>query len=115
MRRDTKKPLLSSTVNFQVSTLFSNIIELKYENGLPCDLSFAKTQRPSKGLYHFRQNTQFPQNFGRFTRKSAETFRLRKVSSPKKLDKKASILRCERMETIIYFRNNMMAQLSFFY
>ena len=39
---------------------------------------------------------------------------LRKLSkslSPTKLDQKVGILWCERMETIIHFRKNMMAQL----
>ena len=47
---------------------------------------------------------------------------LRKVSvyekcyhPARKLDEKAGILRCERMETIIRFRWNMMAQPSFYY
>ena len=68
-----------------------------------------------RGLYHFRYNTQFPRDFGRFTRKSAETFILRKILSPRKLDEKAGILRRERMEIIIHFRKNMMAQSSFYY
>ena len=38
-----------------------------------------------------------------------------KFLSPKKLDQKAGIFRCERMETIIYFRKNMMAQPSIYY
>ena len=37
-------------------------------------------------------NTQFPQNFWQLARKSAETFSLQKILSPRKLDKKASIL-----------------------
>ena len=40
----------------------------------------------------------------RFARKSAETFSLRKILSPWKLDEKGGILRCERMDTIIHFR-----------
>ena len=32
-----------------------------------------------------------------------------------KLEEKAGILRCERMETIIHFNKNMMAQASFYY
>ena len=63
----------------------------------------------------FRDNTQFPRNFGRFTGKSAETFSLRKILSPRKLDEKADILCCESMETIIHFRKNVMAQPSFYY
>ena len=39
-----KKPLSGSTVNSQVSLLFSNIIGSKYENRLPCDLFLAQTQ-----------------------------------------------------------------------
>ena len=38
-----------------------------------------------------------------------------KILWPSKLDEKADILCCERMETIIHFRNNMMAQLPFYY
>ena len=38
-----------------------------------------------------------------------ETFRLQKSLSPTKVDKKAGILRCERMETIVHFRKSMMA------
>ena len=34
-------------VNSQVSLLFSNIIESKYENGLPSDLFLAETQSRS--------------------------------------------------------------------
>ena len=51
----------------------------------------------------------------RFTRKSTETFIFRKKLLPRKLDEKAGILRCERMETIAHFRKNMMAQPSFYY
>ena len=47
--------------------------------------------------------------------KFVETFSLRKILSPRRLDDKAGILRCERMETIIHFRKNMMAQTSFYY
>ena len=35
-----------------------------------------------------------------------EYFSLRKILSPRKLDEKAGILCCERMETIIHFRKN---------
>ena len=38
-----------------------------------------------------------------------------KCFSTMKLDEKAGILRCERMETIIHFRNNMTAQPSFYH
>ena len=65
-------------------------------------------------IYHFRQNTQFLWIFRRFTQKSAETFSLRKILSLRKLDEKVSILCCERMETIIQFGKNMMAQPSFY-
>ena len=41
--------------------------------------------------------------------------KLSKILSPSKLDERAGILRCERMKTIIHFRNNMMAQLPFYY
>ena len=44
-----------------------------------------------------------------------EAFSLRKILSPRKLEEKAGILRCECMETIIHFRKNMMAQPSFYY
>ena len=54
-------------------------------------------------------------SFQGITRKSAETFSLRKILSRRKLDEKASILRCERMETIIHFRKNIMSQTSFYY
>ena len=37
-----KKPLSGSTVKSQVSLLFSNIIGLKYENRLSCDLFLQK-------------------------------------------------------------------------
>ena len=37
----------------------------------------------------------------------------KKNLSPEKLDKNASILRCKRMETIIHFGKNSMAQPSF--
>ena len=40
---------------------------------------------------------------------------LSKILLPSKLDERAGILRCERMKTIIHFRNNMMAQLPFYY
>ena len=53
---------------------------------------------------------KFPRNFWSFARKSAETFSLLKILSPRKLDGKAGILRCKRMETIIHLRKNMMAQ-----
>ena len=39
-----------------------------------------------------------------FARKSAETFNLRKILSPMKLDEKAGILRCKRIKTIIHCR-----------
>ena len=61
------------------------------------------------------QNTQVPRNFGRFVRKSAETFSLRENLPLRKLDEKAGILRCERMETIVHFRENMVTQPSFYY
>ena len=58
---------------------------------------------------------QFPQNFGWFAQKSVETFSLRKTLSPNKLDKKAGILYCEHMETVMHFGKNMMAQVSSYY
>ena len=57
LHRDAKKPLKGSTVNSEESLLFSNIIGLKYENGLSCDLFLAETQLCSYGLYQIRQNT----------------------------------------------------------
>ena len=42
-----KKPLSVSTVNTQVSLLFSNIIGSKYENGLSCNIFHAETQPSS--------------------------------------------------------------------
>ena len=93
--------MLGSKVNSQVSLVFSNIIGSKYKNGLPCDLFLAKTQ--------------FPRNFRRSAQKSAETFGLQKILSPRKLDEKTLILRCECLEIIIHFRKNMMAQPSFYY
>ena len=114
-QRCKRNPLSGSTVNSQVSLLlfFSNIIGSKYENGLPCDLFFAETQTRPQGLYHFRQNVQVPQKFGRFPRNFAEMFRLQKTLSSTKLDKKPGILRCECMETIIHFRKNMMTHYHF--
>ena len=58
---------------------------------------FLQTQAPSQGLHHFRQNTQFPRNFGRFARKFVKTFSLRKILSLGKLGQKASILSFECM------------------
>ena len=103
-----KKPLSDSSVNSQVLLLFSNIIRSKYEHGLPCDLLLAETQPHSLGLYHFRKNTVSTE-FKGICQKSVETFSLQKKFSPRKLDKKADILRCEHLETIIHFRKNMMA------
>ena len=37
-------------------------------------------------------------------------FQFTKILSPRILDENARILRCERMETIIHFRKNMMTQ-----
>ena len=91
-----KKPLLGSIVSSQVSLLFSNIIGSKYKNGLLCNLFLAETQVRSQGLYHFRQNTHFPQNFRGLAQKSAETFSLQKI-----LSQKAGILRWEQMEPFI--------------
>ena len=54
-----KKPLSVSTVNSQVSLLFSNIIGSKYENGLPCNLFLAETQPRSQGLYHLDRTHSF--------------------------------------------------------
>ena len=93
----------------QLSLLFSNINGSKYENRLPYNIFLVETQPHPWEFYHFRQNTQLPRSSEQFTQKSAETFSLRKILSPNKLDEKAGILRCERMETIIHFRKNMMA------
>ena len=43
------------------------------------------------------------------------SFQFTNILSPRKLDENAGILHCERMETIIHFRKNMMAQPSFYY
>ena len=87
-----KKPLYGSAVNSQASLLFLNIIESKYENGLSCDSS-----------ENLRKLSVFI------------TQEIRKILSLRKLDKKAGIFCCERMETIIHFRKNMIAQPSFYY
>ena len=50
---------------------------------------FCRDSTSLLGVISFRQNTQFPQNFRRFARKSAETFSLRKILSPRKSDKKS--------------------------
>ena len=39
-----ENPLSGSKVNSPVLLLFLNIIRLKYENGLPCNLFVAETQ-----------------------------------------------------------------------
>ena len=96
-----------------VTTMLQRCCASWDESGLPCDLSLAETSFP--GVISFRQNTQFPRNFGRFARKFGKTFSLKKTLSPRKLGEKAGILRCKRMETIIHFRKNMMAQPSFNY
>ena len=47
--------------------------------------------------------------------KICENFQFTKIFITQELDEKAGILHCERMETIIYFRKNMMAQPSIYY
>ena len=42
-------------------------------------------------------------------------FQFKKNFITQKIDEKADILLCERIETIIHFRKNMMAQSSFCY
>ena len=55
----------------------------------------------------------------RFSQKSEETLSLQKVLTPRKLDEKAGIkayIRAyKRIETIIHFRKNMLAQASFYH
>ena len=106
---------LSTRFNSQqssIASLFLNIIESKYENGLPSDFFFCRDSTSFLGLYQFRQNTQFsgglPENLWKLSI-------YEKCFSTKKLDEKAGILRCERMETIIHFRKNLMAQPSFYH
>ena len=54
--------------------------------------SYIILDRTHKYTYtHTHTHTQFPRAFGRFSRKSAETFGLRKTLFPSKLDKKAGI------------------------
>ena len=49
----------------------------------------------------FSINAQFSRNPGRLAQKSAETFCLAKIFSPRKLGKKACIFQSERIETIM--------------
>ena len=87
-----KKPLSVSTVNSQVSLLFSNIIGSKYENGMSYDLFLAATQPRPQGCIiqiEHRVSTEF--RAIQFT-KNFITQEIRRKT------------RCEHMETIIHFR-----------
>ena len=97
-----KNPLSGSSVNSQVSLLFSKIIGSKYKNGLPCDLFLQRLNLILKG-YIILDRTHSSHGISGNSPKN-----MRKLS----VYKKAGILRCELM---IHFRKNMIAQPSFYY
>ena len=59
LHRDAKKPLSGATVNSEEWLLFSNIIGLKYENGLSCDLFLAETQLCPRGYIKLGRTHSF--------------------------------------------------------
>ena len=101
--------VLQSTVKYRFS--FRTLSDRNMKMGCHAIFFLQRLNLVPRGYINLDRTNSFHGISGEIT----ETFSLRKILSPRKLDEKVRILRCERMETIIHFRKNMMAQPPFYY